>query len=275
MEDLNKNQLVLLTLLVSFVTSIATGIITVSLLQQAPVEVTRNINQIVEKTIEKVVPTDILSSGTSSSKKETTTVVVKEDDMVMSSIGKNLSSIVRIKERDLMTDTTNFFSIGLVTGTDGSIISPRGVISPTNNYTAVMGDGKEFTLGVVGIDKKTNFILFKANQTDKTRYNFDPISFASGDVQLGQTLIALGGNTTNSVAVGRVVSLGMKDMMSNSTTTKYVSTIETDLSEKDIVAGSPLFDLYGNVVGIKSSEVSRIYTSVSAIKKDLGILAEK
>ena len=43
-DDLNKNQIILLTLLISFVTSIATGIITTSLLQEAPVEVTRNIN---------------------------------------------------------------------------------------------------------------------------------------------------------------------------------------------------------------------------------------
>ena len=36
MEHLNKQQLILLTLLISFVTSIATGIVTVSLMDQAP-----------------------------------------------------------------------------------------------------------------------------------------------------------------------------------------------------------------------------------------------
>ena len=36
LEHLNKTQIILLTLLVSFVTSIATGIVTVSLLAQAP-----------------------------------------------------------------------------------------------------------------------------------------------------------------------------------------------------------------------------------------------
>jgi uncharacterized membrane-anchored protein YitT (DUF2179 family) len=63
MEDLNKNQIVLLTLLVSFVTSIATGIMTTSLLQVAPVEVTRNINRIVEKTIETVTPANPLKGS--------------------------------------------------------------------------------------------------------------------------------------------------------------------------------------------------------------------
>ncbi len=53
-EDLNKNQIILLTLLVSFVTSIATGIVTVTLIDQAPAPVAQTINQIVERTIERV-----------------------------------------------------------------------------------------------------------------------------------------------------------------------------------------------------------------------------
>ncbi len=87
MEDLNKNQIVLLTLLVSFVTSIATGIMTASLLQEAPIEVTRNINSIVEKTIETVVP-----ATPSTPQKEITTVVVKEEDRVIESINKNVKT---------------------------------------------------------------------------------------------------------------------------------------------------------------------------------------
>ena len=56
LEQLTKHQIVLLTLLVSFVTSIATGIVTVSLMDQAPAGVTRVVNQIVEHTVEKVIP---------------------------------------------------------------------------------------------------------------------------------------------------------------------------------------------------------------------------
>src|SRR3989344_6016767 len=109
MQDLNKNQIVLLVLLVSFVTSIATGIITTSLLQEAPLEVTRNINRIVEKTVETVtIPGTVVSSPR---EKEVTTVIVKEEDLIIDSINKNIKSVVRIKEKDGVLLTTSFYGI--------------------------------------------------------------------------------------------------------------------------------------------------------------------
>jgi S1-C subfamily serine protease len=272
MEDLNKNQIILLTLLVSFVTSIATGIMTVSLLQQAPVEVTRNINSIVEKTIEKVVPSTILTPAS----KEVTTVVVKEDDMIIDSINKNLKSIVRITERDAISGSDTLYGIGLVTGKDGVMVASRKEITPTNMYTVTLHDGKTFTLAVIGVDKKTNLIMFKANQNDKTKYDFIPTSFGQNDPKLGQTVISLGGSETNGVSVGRVISLQMKESGTGTSTVKYLASVETDVSSKDLLAGSPLFDLSGNVVGMKLYDTSaKSFLPVSTIKGEIGQLIEK
>lgn len=54
LEELSKSQLILLTILVNFVTSVATGVLTVSLLDQAPPIVAQTVNEIVDHTIETV-----------------------------------------------------------------------------------------------------------------------------------------------------------------------------------------------------------------------------
>ena len=58
-KDLNKSQLILLALLISFVTSIASAIATVSLMEQVPAPVTQTINRVIQNTIEKIVPSDV------------------------------------------------------------------------------------------------------------------------------------------------------------------------------------------------------------------------
>jgi|SRR3989344_1253421 len=283
MEDLNKNQIVLLTLLVSFVTSIATGIMTVSLLQEAPLEVTRNINRIVERTIEKVTPANVLSAIP---QKEVTTIIVKEEDSIVEAVNQSVKSIVRITEKAPGAESANFYAIGLVIGNSGLIATDRKTILSDNTYLATMSDGVELKLVPEGVDKKTNFILFKAVQpetvpqagkpADKvSAYIFTPVSLADALPRLGQTLIAVGGQVSNAVSVGRVASLEMKDSTFGTTTAKVLAGINTDISSEDIVVGAPILNLSGHVVGIKlSSDASKSFTPVETLKKELAVLIE-
>ena len=62
-KELNKSQLILLALLISFVTSIATGISTVTLMQQAPPSVTTPINKIVMETVQKISPSSVATDA--------------------------------------------------------------------------------------------------------------------------------------------------------------------------------------------------------------------
>ncbi|MEQ1561642.1 MAG: S1C family serine protease [Nitrospira sp.] len=272
MEDLNKQQIILLTLLISFVTSIATGIMTTSLLQEAPVEITRNINRIVEKTIETVTPA-VTTSQTKT--KETTTVIVKEEDSVVDSINKNINSVVRIKEKNATLGINDFYGIGLVISKDGTILANRKTISRDSTYTALMADNKEFTLTPVGVDKNTNIILFKAQTPDKSPYVFTPAVFADAEPKLGQTLIGIGGDETNSVSVGRASLLLTKDLTVGTTTTKYLNGISADISLKEIVQGSPLLNLSGDVVGFNvSSDSFKYFTYIGVIKKEINTILE-
>ena len=266
MEDLNKNQIILLALLVSFVTSIATGIMTVSLLQQAPVEVVRNINSIVEKTIETVAPASPLAQNQN---KEVTTIVVKEEDSILSAIDKNLKSIVRITEKDV-AETENFYGIGMVVNKDGIIIAHKRSVFPGSVFRGKWSDGTEMSLTLLGGDNNSTFVLFKANKPEKLSYNFVPATLIDTEPKLGQTVITLGGTNTNTVDVGRIISLSMKDLTVGTTTTKYLSLINTDISTRDTVDGSPLFNLSGDVIGVKIwDDESRSFTPIAILKKDL------
>lgn len=277
MEDLNKNQIVLLSILISFVTSIATGIMTTSLLQEAPIEVTRNINRIVEKTIETVTPQTILTPG----QKEVTTVVVKEEDLVVDSINKNVKSIVRILEKDNITGEVTFYGMGLVLNKDGLISASRKQVNINNTYSVKMSDETVLPLAPMGMDKQTNFILFKAGSKnsdkpgEKPSYTFTPVTFSDTEPKLGQTVVSIGGDITNAVAIGRVLTLNTKTDTVGTTTTKYLSSVDTDLSTRDLLSGSPLFNLNGDLVGIKlSGEGSRLFVPISLLKKEIVVLSE-
>src|SRR3989344_3121353 len=102
-EDLNKTQLILLTLLIAFVTSIATGIITTSLLAEAPVSVTQTINRVVERTIETVTPAP---AGTP---KEIS--LSKEDKLLLATLDKAAHVVVRIEEALAATSTANILGV--------------------------------------------------------------------------------------------------------------------------------------------------------------------
>jgi len=286
MEDLNKNQIILLALLVSFVTSIATGIMTVSLLQQAPLEVTRTINSIVEKTVQTVTPaptpTNSNTTVVSTPKQVTTTIVVNEDDSVTQAITKNLPSIARIKDYDPIAENTTFYGMGIVISSSGIIAADRNTITVGDTYTATMSDGTELNLLPLGVDKKTNFILFQANKpqnltlpstTPQTPYIFIPVTLGQTAPVLGQTLIGIGGQTLNATAVGRVTSLETKDQTVGTTTTQVLSAIDTDLSTKDLVDGSPVLNLSGEVVGVKlSDDAEDSFTPISVLESELNIL---
>lgn len=53
-EELTKSQLLLLTILVNFIVSIATGILVISMLDQSPAPITQTVQQIVDHTIETI-----------------------------------------------------------------------------------------------------------------------------------------------------------------------------------------------------------------------------
>lgn len=263
MEDLTKHQLVLLTLLVSFITSIGTGIITFTLLQEAPVEVTQNINRVVEKTIERVVP----EPGSTDKEKVVTTVVVNEEDKVTDAIDKNSKSIVRMKT--LGADGTDVVAgLGLVVSGDGTIAYRLSNFNNNSSYNIYFYDGKSYPTGKIYVDQADGWVFIKTliPKNDNSKYVFYPITFGDSDgLRLGQTLVAISGKESNAVSIGRVRQLSIGDDK------KTVENVISDIPVIKSYSGSPVLNLSGELVGTESplgdGETMYSYTPANVLHK--------
>ncbi len=258
MEKLTKQQIVLVTLLISFVTSIATGIVTVALMDQAPAGVTQTINRIVERTIEKVV-TEPANNNNSAAVVTRETIVVKEDDKIVESVDKNKTSVVRI-----YTNITNsedveqniFIGLGTIVSKEGLIATGDVFADTSGKYLITLDGNKFYRVKVLSKKESNHFYFLSVIQDEKNQTTFTPVTFSdSNSLKLGQTVIAWGGNIQNSVSTGIVSSLiddeGKKDNASTTTSLREVVAINTNINLIDSLSGGPLLNLYGEVVGIR------------------------
>lgn len=263
MEDLNNTQLILLTLLVSFVTSIATGIITTSLLQEAPAEITQTINRVVEKTIERVVPEETVS-GSGKPVERVETVVVKEEDLIIEAIEENTATIARIRY-DTRNDDNVLYGLGFLVSDKVLVADFTQGFNDNNDFRAIFPGDVTVGLKFLAQDEASNLVFFEVMRESATPTLTS--SALSGSVpQLGQTVIAIEGGERNVVGVGRITGL---PAVANPEGEESVIGFETDILRKTGVYGGPLINLSGEVVGInisKTGSTAGYFSSIDAIK---------
>ncbi len=254
MEDLSKHQLILLTILITFVTSIATGIMTFTLLSEAPIEVTQTINRVVEKTIEQVAPVEV-----GKPEKIVTTVVVNEEDRVLDAISKNEKSIVRLKTRGA-DGSDVFVGLGIVISNSGIVVSDIRTYNPGFSYNIFFHDGKTYPSQNVVVDESRGLVFMNVSipKTDDRAYTFYPATFGNSDgLKIGQTLVSISGRESNAVSIGRVRQLARLE-------DKTLKSIESDIVITRSTPGSPIVNLSGEMVGIEApiSEADSLYSYI-------------
>jgi len=235
-EELSKSQLILLTILVNFVTSVATGILTVSLLDHAPAFVTQTVNRVVERTIETVtqaVPAVITQSPAPSNQ-----------DLVTAAIGADATRAVAIYAVETGTSTPAI-AIGtylpkaraIATAAQGSLpnevliefsggFSIAASLAHEGNGIAIYGFADGATLPKVTV----------------------PTLIAASELKLGETVLAL--SADGSASTGIIARVSAKG-------------IYTTLP--DIGAGSAAVDLSGNLVGIGAGVTPGLLISAGMI----------
>lgn len=233
LEHLTKHQIVLLTLLVSFVTSIATGIVTVSLMGQAPLSVTRTINQIVERTVETVVPQAQNAAVVQK------TLVVKEDDLTAQSIASVQKSIVRLTAKG----GQQLLARGVIVQANGTALTDAAALAGGKEFDALLSDGTRVPAVVTQKSATSSIAVVDVHVGTSTAWA--PAKFAdTSTLRLGQSVIRIGGRGADAVATGVIATLPTNTQNAQAT---------LEASVQSTMVGSVLVTLFGEVVGITTT----------------------
>ena len=168
----------------------------------------------------------------------------------------NVNSVVSIN----VSTTTNVFGrttesaasgSGFFITKDGYILTNYHVIEGANTVKVTTYDGTTYNAAVIGGDKDYDIAVIKVEGT-----GFQPVVIGkSGSVQIGETVAAVGnplGELTFSMSQGIVSCVNRAINVDG----KPFNMIQVDCSINPGNSGGPLFNSYGEVIGIVSAKYS-------------------
>jgi serine protease Do len=137
---------------------------------------------------------------------------------------------------------------GFIVSSDGYILTNTHVVDNATRVIVRLTDRREFQAKVIGSDDKSDVALLKIDAKNLPVVKIgDP-----SKLRPGEWVLAIGSpfHFQNSVTAGIVSALGRE--VPNATNYNYVNFIQTDVAVNPGNSGGPLFNLYGEVVGINS-----------------------
>lgn len=157
--------------------------------------------------------------------------------------------------------TTNYFGYqstspasgsGFILTSDGYIITNHHVIEDATSVKVTTYDGTEYSAVIIGSDESNDIAVLKIDATGLT-----PVILGSSDnINVGDEVIAIGnplGELTFSLTKGWISALNREITLSGGVT---MNLIQTDCAINAGNSGGPLFNIYGEVVGITNAKYS-------------------
>src|SRR3989338_3009081 len=238
-KDLNKSQLILLAVLLSFITSIATGITTVTLMQQAPASVTVPVNRVIRQTIEKIEQVEC--------KTTVQTVIVKEEDLVVDAIAKNRDAVFALSKED--------FSIGraFVVSAEGVLVADASLAPERGNYFAENASGKFKAEFLAANPAGFSFLLLIPPLDPEQKPVFTVPDF---------------GDLTTMKTGQKIIILGQKIVLSLFEENKGVN-----LPVSWETAGGLVLNLDGEALGIALLNETSNFASIATVTEALAVLS--
>jgi S1-C subfamily serine protease len=178
-------------------------------------------------------------------------IVVQENTALISAIEKVEKAVVGIETKTPSQKTLE--GSGLILTSDGLIITLSSLM-PQGTITDLYIENEKTSFKVLKKDTKSNLVLIKAEKN-----NLLTVSFADlGKLKLGERVFLLG-TEFKKESIGKIVNEGIVKNFDE-------ESIETNISEKNTSAGSPLFDIEGNVLGLNTIDTSGKVISIPITK---------
>ena len=212
--------------------------------------------------------------ATSQPERETAAEPADDGDQILSAsqvYTSNVNSTVGIT----VDITTNYWGYqttaaasgsGFILSEDGYILTNYHVIEDGSNITVTTFDNQSFTAAVVGYDSGNDIAVLKVEAEGLT-----PVTLGDSDtLQVGDDVVAIGnplGELTFSLTHGVVSALDREITLSSGST---MTLIQTDASINSGNSGGPLFNMYGQVIGITNAKYSSSTSSSGASIDNIG-----
>ncbi len=222
------------------------------------------------------------SSGSSSSGSTTVTVGSTPVTTSQTAVGEAMSTeeiyaayadacvaiSTEIVTTNLFGQTTSSAAAGsgFVLTSDGYIVTNYHVIEDASTITVTFNDGSEYTATLVGGEEDSDVAVLKIDAEGLTAV----VIGDSDALAVGQTVSTIGnplGEMTFSQTSGIVSALNRSVTLDDGIT---MSMIQTDCTINSGNSGGPLFNEYGQVVGITSAKYSNNGSSSEATIEGIG-----
>ena len=150
---------------------------------------------------------------------------------------------------------------GFIISDDGYVVTNHHVVESATDVTVTLSTGDEYTAKVIGSDSLNDVALLKVEAT-----GLPAVKLGSSDkLAIGDMVCAIGnplGSLTATLTVGYVSG---KDRQVTTDNT-VISMLQTDAAINPGNSGGPLFNMYGEVVGITSAKYSGTTSSGASIE---------
>ena len=146
--------------------------------------------------------------------------------------------------------------------TTSYILTNYHVINGVSDITVFFSDGKSYDATLVGGEEENDIAVLKIDQG-----NLRPVVLGDSDaINVGEDVYAIGnplGELTFTFTGGYVSAKDRSVTMSDGT---VMNMIQTDTAINSGNSGGPLFDMYGQVIGITSAKLSGSSSSSATIE---------